>query len=379
MIPDLRTQEELKRDFRLAKLIWNCPGCGEVTYNGGFSRLTLPSYPWPFGPAWPEAATALSYCPTCDAFIEIWGRNHPEGRCEVSCRLWRWNQDGTAMETEDALFEYQKPSEANVKYMTREAKEKAKEVIHAKWWRGITGPRFMRDDEKFTVCIPKSCAEGTALEEMIKLIRDMMRRKRAARFKEREELPDHTELHFENDVDGSCIVLLMWDSNELPEPVTVWKYNAGRRYQYISWDWETLAPTIHPSRLPPEQRPQPSPAPVAAPRLKPSATVEEALDWLCARLQAIEENHSELTDTPIQDLIHDTLEETFLSPCAEATIPKCFNMDDTTADQKIHRALTSFAKIATPAADARGLSPQQRLDLLNQRPFAELIGFREKL
>jgi hypothetical protein len=275
--------------------------------------------------------------------------------------------------SDDPLFENPKPSQWAAEAMTTFAREQAKYVIEAKWERARIGPQYQPDEARFTVSIPADCAQGEELEALIKSIRTTIRNHRAGRFLKRETFADRTELHFEPDGPGSYIVTLMWESDEVPAPVTVWHYNEGRRYQVIAWDYATSAPTVHPSLLPPELRPK-FPKSDSPPRLRKSASLEEAIDWLCARLGDITTDHPELTDTAIRDRLFDTLVDNFLKPKKRIRIPKSFGMDEEYADHKLHRVFSTFVKIAGSLAEAQGLSPQQRLDLVNQRPFDEFFG-----
>jgi hypothetical protein len=340
----------------------------------------LDSFSRPFGEEYPETGVGKGYCPKCDAILEVWGRGKGTDGYEISFRRWRWNAEHTAVETTDPIFDSSEAANTwGVENMTTFAKEKAQLFAEAKWKRDLIGARHQDDDPRFTVSIPKECANQEELEALIKGIREKLRNQRAGRLEKREDLPDRTDLHFEEKGSGSYLVELMWEAGKIPAPVTIWGYNDGRRYPKIAWNYTKSAPSIHPSYLPADERPKPIAASDSPPRLRKTATVEEALDWLCSRLEDIAADHAELTDTAIRDNIGDTLDEGFLRPRKGVRIPRAFGMDARDADRKIHRVLTSFIKVATPAADARALSPQQRLNLMNQRPFGDLSGYRQSV
>jgi len=381
-LPETRTPEQIESDFAKARLVKNCPGCGEII-EGSFSFHRCDPFFQPFGDAYPNAGVGYSYCPNCDVFLEAWGRGTDYFQYEISCRRWRWNASKKSMVTHDLLFGKWKAVTENTKYMTELAREHADHAVYAKWRRKLSGPRYQKDDPLFIVSIPRNVGGQAEIDALISAIRKAVRSKKGGKFKKCEKFSDRVELVFELTLYEDIFIAEMWEYGEIPVSVTIWRINDGRRYQVHAWDGARKKSAIHPSLLPPDKRPtrpvQEAPKDRKQLRLKKTATVEQALDWLCDSLGDIRSKHSELTDTAIREAMYDVIVDCFLKPKRGARIPKSFSMDTRPGDLRIHHALSTFVKVATPAAKARKLSPQQRLDLLNERPFDEFFGYSEEI
>jgi hypothetical protein len=239
--------EALAQAIRRGNFLTHCPTCREIVASVGFSncRGFFENDPWA---GYKEYGCQRCYCPNCDHFLDGWFRSKlPDySDAEVDITVWTENKATGRWEPMGPLFGNirSKNAENGVNEVANEHRWLFKE---ARFWRSLSGPRFVKDEKRFSVSIPLAQRTRETAEKLISKIETKLRVKRAGELNRVEVIDDTLWGHFDDKMIGTSYVLAMWKVGQLPAEVTVWSYNEGRRYQNKAWDSKTEAAAVHPS------------------------------------------------------------------------------------------------------------------------------------
>jgi hypothetical protein len=204
---------------------------------------------------------------------------------------------------------------------------------------------------------------------MIELIRSHFKKRKAGALRKREETATTVELRFYLKGPEDWAIFELRRKGKLPWSTTVWRHNAGRRYEVREWDGKHGREALPPSANDLAPRPR-----KAKPADKSGDPLAAAVKRLIDKFREIGEDNPEIEDTVIRDETFDAIVRGFIIPEPGYVVPSSFGLDDTAANRKVQRAIQRFIKDALPVAAAGNLSAQQRLDAINE-PSLEADDF----
>ena len=357
---------DLSDSVRIGAVITHCPSCGQIVSNLSYSNFR--------GETWTDYSNAglqHCYCPTCHLMLEGWFRmklNLPPELCAVR---WVHSQVSGLWETTDQLFgEPIDPSRGQLvaNWIHGNSGSYAYMMKRARYYRKLSGPQFVKDEDRFTVGIPAHWRSENEARLLLDSVKKMLKNKKCSKLTS-EEIKDDVLWADFRDTTGLYHVSTMWQKAELPADVTFWRYNDGRPYQDLLWDPKTDAPAVHASvsgqEVPREECKR-------APSLSDGASVTAAATWLDARLSELADEQPELSDTRNRDELSAFLDH-FISGAMNDN-DWIFSLDDANAEKRLSRFLKTFWKVASPLAEQQRLSPEQRAQILrNGGTFLEEI------
>ena len=379
---------------RSGRIINNCLICGERVFTVYFT--SFPSSQ-PLGPKYPRCGSQTAYCPACDIFLDAWIRvelksedanealsafavkEKPDGPIEAAYRVWRWNSQRTALESADSLFEYSVPSARATKNITATVTEHRSLLRYLRWRRELSGPRFRDDEKRFTISIPKQAIVGP-VAKLVQSVSKGLKSGQGGALVGQEDTNEEVQLHFNRRDKSMDVAFKLRDRGLLPPSSTMWAYNDGRRYEFKQWDWARGTEAVPAQR----EREIPKKTSIRPKRKRPardSATLAAILERLMHRMARIEEDCCELTDTHVREQTFAAIYDGFIEPREGSEIPSTFGMCERQSDLRVHRAIKAFVTAARRIADVDGLTPQQRLDFLQQPEFSadDFFGYSETL
>ena len=114
-----------------------------------------------------------------------------------------------------------------------------------------------------------------------------------------------------------------------------------------------------------------------------AATTGEALAALSGALNAVWDDHGEITDTEIRERMFDAVFRSYLHRIPNYVLPETFATDSPEGDAAVRAVLSAFISAASRLADAEGLdTPQKRLDAFysdSSLGLDEFFGWMENL
>jgi hypothetical protein len=348
----------------MGTLIRRCPHCRELVDSQMFMWAGR------YGHDFEDSGRQMSFCANCNAVLETWYRQRSRDQpAEYCTRTWRWNNAGNEVATTDPLFEDPAPGEGTIKWMNKWARENDSCYKKIRWERQLSGPLYQYDDRLVTVSLCKADVSAATLEPMIELIRSHFKKRKAGALRKREETATTVELRFYLKGPEDWAIFELRRKGKLPWSTTVWRHNAGRRYEVREWDGKNGREALPPSANDLAPRPR-----KAKPADKSGDPLAAAVKRLIDKFREIGEDNPEIEDTVIRDETFDAIVRGFIIPEPGYVVPSSFGLDDTAANRKVQRAIQRFIKDALPVAAAGNLSAQQRLDAINE-PSLEADDF----
>lgn len=349
---------DLRQSVRRAEVVTHCPHCQELVIN-----LSFTSYDPASINRWLDYSSAgveHCYCANCHLFLEGWYRQKNDDEPELSLVCWKQNGGTGRWQTQDLLFGDP---------LSQAAEDGRNEVIndesmcypHRMKWarhdRQLSGPRHVRDDDKFTIGFPLAGRTEDEVAALLASVEKKLKNGRAGKLTGSEIAEGTLWGHFDQS-HGIDLAAGMWTNGLLPADVTFWSYNCDRPYQTVLWDDSTGAPAVHPSisglLVPVETRKR-------RPFLGSGASIAEAAAWLDARLNELQDEQPELDDTLNREELFAYLDSFVRNQSAS----EChFSLDDANAERRLLRVLKTFSTVACPIAERQGLTSEQRRQLL---------------
>lgn len=239
--------ENLAKAIKAGRVLAHCPTCSELVNSMTFitfSDLTEPS-PWP---GYSYFGRHQCYCPHCDQFLDAWYRCHDNDYrdAELDVTPWSRNQESGRWEAKGRLFgrERSRLSEDQINETIEEHKWL---ICGARFHRKLSGPRYIKDERRFSVSIPlpgRSAVDGKML---LGKISAKLRAWRDGSLERSEEIDSVLWGHFQETLRGADYTMKLWKDGHLPVDLCVWCYNDGHRYQYQLYDHDTGGAFVHPS------------------------------------------------------------------------------------------------------------------------------------
>jgi len=351
--------EDLRQSVRHARVVTHCPRCQEMVGSMGFTTLAPTDMN-----CWLDYSNAgvnHCYCPSCNLFLEGWYRQKNEDEPELSLVCWQQDPVGGRWETQDLLFGEalaETTADKRNELINDDFRSYGKLMKWARHDRELSGPRFVEDDDKCTIGIPLAERTEDEAATLLAAVQMKLKNGRAGKLTGSEISEGVLWGHFDQS-HGIDLAAVMWRNGLLPSDVTFWRFNCGRSYQTVLWDFSASAPLVHSSV---SGMPMPVETRKRTPFLGSTASLTEAASWLNSRLCELQDEQPELDDTLNREELFSYL-KSFVSNEPE---PECgFSLDDANAERRLLRVLKTFSRVACPLAERQGLTSGQRMQLLS--------------
>jgi hypothetical protein len=242
-------KDAMARAIGQIDFLTHCPKCREIVNRIKSVNCTALADE-PFWPGYAEFGYQLCYCPNCRLLLECWfrRRDNDSTEAELDLTLWSQNERNGRWESNDKIFGGQRNVES-IEKVNKLAKENGSFFRMLEFFRSLSGPRYARDEERFSVAIPLACRNREEADRFVLEIKNRLQKRRSGTLEKVEVCEGVLWAHFWEKFGGSYWVHEMWSRGVLPVDLTLWKYNQGRHYQSKAWDHSTSAPATYPSRL----------------------------------------------------------------------------------------------------------------------------------